>query len=189
MKGRKKGPNIYTFARYRIWLQLPAIPLFAYRWNLHCKYDPLDFWIPRERREQGTHTQRHICTYSITMFPIRVKLQTQHGVLLLSLYSVLSRAPTAQATCKFLLGNFMLQSCITLTTFFPRLSSTLLVEHFCTSNRTCFNRTGWFTICGDLTLDKQLWYEYTHESHGPNTCTRRIKKKDSLTFDTLCMIS
>ena len=81
-----------------------------------------------------------------------------------SLYSVLSRAPTAQATCKFLLGNFMLQSCITLTTFFPRLSSTLLVEHFCTSNRTYFDRTGCFTIRGDLTADKQLWYEYTRES-------------------------
>lgn len=97
MKGRKKGPNIYTFARYRIWLQFPAIPLFAYRQNLHCKYDPLDFWIPREKRDQRTHTHTHIhiCTNSITVFPIRAKLQTQHGVLSPPLYILcyLARRP------------------------------------------------------------------------------------------------
>ena len=50
----------------------------------------------RETREHThTHTHIHICTNSITVFPIRAKLQTQHGVLSPPLYILcyLARRP------------------------------------------------------------------------------------------------
>lgn len=67
------------------------------RRNLHGKHEavaPLTFEFSRGERERER-------------FPIRVKLQIQHRLL------VLSRRR------KFLPDNFMPRSCITLTTFFP----------------------------------------------------------------------
>lgn len=76
---------------------LPRHLCLPNRRNLHGKHEavaPLTFEFSRGERERER-------------FPIRVKLQIQHRLL------VLSRRR------KFLPDNFMPRSCITLTTFFP----------------------------------------------------------------------